>query len=91
MPELAKSEHGILTVEYGGRSKKLWVGPVASKGKDLSSGKNLADYIDERGRMQLLKFFADHKNSFPTLWILVQKEASRRVVKVGCERFFNLS
>jgi hypothetical protein len=41
--------------------------------------------------MQLLKFFADHQNSFPTLWILVQKEASRCVVEVGCKRFFGLS
>jgi hypothetical protein len=64
---------------------------VASKGKDLPSGKNFADYINEKGQMQLLKFFADHQKSFPTLWILVQKEASRRVVEVGCERFFELS
>jgi hypothetical protein len=41
--------------------------------------------------MQLLKFFADHQKSFPTLWILVQKEASHRVVEVGCERLFGLS
>jgi hypothetical protein len=91
MPILAKNEHGSLTGEYGGKFKELWVAPVASKGKNLPSGKNLADYIDERGRMQLLKFFADHQKSFPTLWVLVQKKASRRVVKVGCERFFGLS
>jgi hypothetical protein len=60
MPVLAKIEHGSLTGEYCGKSKELWVAPVASKGKDLPSGKNLADYINERGRMQLLKFFADH-------------------------------
>jgi hypothetical protein len=36
--------------------------------------KNLADYIDERGRrMQLLSFFCEHKKSSPTLWLLVQK------------------
>ncbi len=64
---------------------------MASKGKDLPSGKNLADYINERGQMQLLKFFADHQKSFPTLWILVQKDASRCVVEVRCERFFGLS
>jgi hypothetical protein len=52
---------------------------------------NLADHIDERGCMQLLKFFCDHQKPFPTLWILVQKEASRRLVEVGCERLFGLS
>jgi hypothetical protein len=91
MPVLAKSEHGSLRGKYFGKTRELWVAPVESKGKDLPSGKNLADYINERGQMQLLKFFADHKKSFPTLWVLVQKEASRRVVEVGCKRFFGLS
>lgn len=27
---------------------------------------------------------------FPTLWIFAQKNVSRRVVEVGCERFFGL-
>jgi hypothetical protein len=50
-----------------------------------------ADYIDSNGRMDLLKFFEERKKVFPTLWILVQKKASTRVVEVGCERFFALS
>ncbi len=91
MPILAKSEHGSLTREYYGKSKELWVAPVESKGNDLPSGKNLGDNINVRGQMQLLKFFADNQKSFPTLWILVQNEASCRVVEVGCERFFGLS
>ena len=53
MPILAKSEHGILTGEYDGKVKMLWVAPVQSNGKDLPSGRNIADYVDERGRMQL--------------------------------------
>jgi hypothetical protein len=57
----------------------------------LPSGKNLADYIDTRGWFQILCFFLDHKKLFPNLWILAQKEASRRVVEVGCEQFFGLS
>ena len=57
----------------------------------LPSGKNLADYIDTRGWFQILRFFLDHKKLFPNLWILAQKEASRRVVEVGCEQFFGLS
>ena len=52
---------------------------------------HLIDYIDKQGRMCLLHFFGDHKDSFPTMWILTQREASRRVVEVGCERFFGLS
>jgi hypothetical protein len=66
-------------------------GSSGQEGEDMFSRKNLADYIDERGRMQLLKFFGNHQKPFPTLWILVQKEASRRLVEVGCEQLFGLS
>ena len=41
--------------------------------------------------MCLLCFFSDHRTFFPTLWIVAQREASCRVVEVGCERFFGLS
>ena len=57
----------------------------------MPSGKNLFDYIDKQGQMCLVRFFGDHKDRFPTLWILVQCEASHGVVEVGCERFFGLS
>jgi hypothetical protein len=41
--------------------------------------------------MRLIQFYGDHKKEFPTLWKVVQCEASRRVVEVGRERFFALS
>ena len=41
--------------------------------------------------MDVLKFFEDHKKFFPTLWIIVQHEATRQVVEVGCEQFFGIS
>jgi hypothetical protein len=59
-------------------------------GKDLPSGKNLGDYVIEKGRMDVLKVFEEHKY-FPTLQIIVQREAVRQVVEVGCEQFFGLS
>ena len=58
---------------------------MEENGKDLPSGKNLGDYIKEKGRMDVLKFFEDHKKCFPTLWVIAQREAARRVVEVGCE------
>ena len=48
-------------------------------------------YIDKLGRFEMLKFYSDHKAVFPVLWIQSQCEESRRVVEVGCERFFNLA
>ncbi len=67
------------------------MGPVQENGKDLSSGKNFGTYVNEKGRMDVLKFFEDHKKFFPTLWIVVQREAARQVVEVSCEQFFELS
>jgi hypothetical protein len=51
----------------------------------LPLGNNLFDYIDKQGWMCLIRFFEDHKNRFPNMWIIVQREASRQVVEVGCE------
>ena len=67
------------------------VGNVTRKGRDLPSGKNLADYIDPNGRMDCLKFVMDHVKEFPTISIRIQCEESRKTAEVGCERFFNLS
>jgi hypothetical protein len=64
-PVLAKPEHGGLVREYNGKAKELWVGPMVEKGKNLPSKKNLADYIDERGHMQLLPFSVTIRNLFP--------------------------
>ena len=70
---------------------EIIVSPVEEKGKHLPSRKNLGDYVDSKGRMDVLQFFQDHKKYFPNLWIIVQREAARRTVEVGCERFFGLS
>jgi hypothetical protein len=94
LPILEKTDHGVLSSSVSGKKREIWVGPVSEWGKKLPLGKNLADYIDTRGRFQILvRFFLDHKKLFPNLclWILAQKEASRRVVEVGCEQFFGLS
>jgi hypothetical protein len=87
-PTYIESKSKVLT----GEEKQIWVGPPNEAGKDLPSTKNLCNYIVKKtGRFDLLKFFFDHKHLFPTLWIVVQCNASRRVVEVGCERFFGLS
>ncbi len=51
----------------------------------------LGDYVNEKGRMDVLKFFEEHKKHFPTLWIIAQHEVAQQVVEVGCEQFFGLS
>lgn len=91
-PTFDASKSRILAgVDDDGKKHEILVGPVLSRGKDLPSGENLADYIDCRGRIHLVRFFLDHIKYFPTLWIVVQCECSRRQVEVGCERFFSLS
>ena len=91
-PKWARVNSEILSgIGHNGNMQEINVGPVEENGKDLPSGKNLGDYINEKGRMDVLKFFEDHKKYFPTLWIIAQREAARRVVEVGCEQFFGLS
>ena len=56
--------------------QEIIVGPVEENGKDLPSGKKLGEYVNEKGRMDVLNFFEDHKKYFPTLWIIAQREAA---------------
>ena len=73
--------------------KSIYIGPVKKRKEDLPNTardgrkKNLTDYIDERGQMDLVKFFTDFYHVFPTLWIIILCLASMRVVEVGCECF----
>ena len=50
LPILEKTDHGVLSSSVSGKKREIWVGPVSEWGKKLPSGKNLADYIDTRGR-----------------------------------------
>jgi hypothetical protein len=87
-----KAKSKILSgIGLNGNIEEIIVGPVEENGKDLPSGKNVGDYVNEKGRMDVLKFFEEHKKYFPTLWIMGQHEAAWQVAEVGCERFFGLS
>ena len=78
--------------DENGKARDIIVGPLISRGVNLPSGLNLADYFgDKCSLFDVLKFFVDHRGRFPTLWILVQCEAAMRNVEVGCERFFSIS
>ncbi len=62
----AKSE--ILSgIGLNGDMEEIIVGPVEENGKDLPSGKKMGNYVNEKGRMHMLKFFEEHKHYFPTL------------------------
>jgi hypothetical protein len=74
-----------------GKTEEVIIGPVEENGKDLPSGKNLGNYEDTKGRMDVRQYYKDHKKDLSNLWIIVQQEAARRVVEVGCEWFFGLS
>ena len=96
-PKIDSNSSKTTRLGHNGTRKSIYIGPVLERKKDLPNQardgkkKNLADYLDERGRMDLVKFFSDFSHIFPTLWILIQCLASIRVVEVGCERFFSLS
>jgi hypothetical protein len=83
MPILDHSKLSILSGEDSqDKACEFVVGPVLSRGKDLPSGKKIADYVDCQGRMDVTKFALVHCTQFPTLWILVQNEAAMKSVEV---------
>jgi hypothetical protein len=86
-----KFDRCLSAVNENGVDVEIGVGPIEKRGENLPSGKNIADYLDKKGQMNLLTFFKDHEIRFPTLFVIVQREVSRRVVEVGCEKFFGLS
>jgi hypothetical protein len=91
-PKWVRAKSEILSgIGLNGDMEEIIVGPVEENGKDLPSGKKMGNYVNEKGRMHMLKFFEEHKHYFPTLWIIVQREAARRVAEVRCEWFFGLS
>jgi hypothetical protein len=56
-PKWARVNSEILSgIGHNGKMQEIIVGPVEENGKDLPSGKNLGDYINEKGRMDVLKF-----------------------------------
>ena len=87
LPKVGGSHHELAM----NPNRAIRVGNVDSSGEDLPSKFNLAHYVNKKGRFNILRFFEDHKQQFPTLFIIAQCMASRRVVEVGCERFFSLS
>ena len=84
VPDDKDDDQGISTF-------KVVVGPVQTRGVDLPSKLNLANFVNDLGRFRLLLFFLAHKDLFATLWVVAQRADAFRVVEVGCERFFNLS
>ena len=83
--------HTISATNDKGKLIVLGYGPVKSNGADLPEGKNYKQYLDKKGRFNNIKFFDDYREQFPNLNTIVQREVSRRVVEVGCERFFGVS
>ena len=90
LPEL-KYERSISSKDDSGRSITIGYGQVVKPGANLPSEKNLTQYLDNKGRINLLCLFKDHSSLFPGLYLIVQREVPRRVTEVGCERFFGLS
>jgi hypothetical protein len=70
------------------------MGKVATKGDDIRANPpfvncNLADFVFDDGRFDLLCFMSLQKDAFPTLYKLTVCLSSIRTNEVGCERFFS--
>jgi hAT family C-terminal dimerisation region len=71
-------------------------GVVEERGDDIEANHpfktcNLADYIDDKGYFNLVKFIGYNQQTFPFIYKLACCIASMRVNEVGCERFFSIA
>ena len=72
----------------------IHMGKVEERGADIKASPpfvtcNLADYIGDDGRFQLVSFLKLNVKTFPMLFKLAVCLASIRTNEVGCERFFS--
>jgi hypothetical protein len=71
-------------------------GIVEERGEDLDASQpfkkcNLADFIDETGYFDLVKFVGFNQQSFPFIYKLSCCLAALRTNEVGCERFLSIA
>jgi hypothetical protein len=71
-------------------------GIVEKPGEDIDAThpfkkSNLADFIDNKGYFDQVKFIGYNRDSFPFRYKLACCLASTRVNEVGCERFFSIA
>jgi hypothetical protein len=71
-------------------------GVVEERGEDIDATHpfkrcNLADFIDDKGYFNLVKFVGFNQKSFPFIYKLVCCLAAMRMNEVGCERFFSIA
>jgi hypothetical protein len=63
-PEWVKAKSEILSgIGLNGNMEEIIVGPVEENRKDLPTGKKLGDYVNENGRMDVLKFLKNTRNT----------------------------
>ena len=71
----------------GEGNRKILVGPVETKGEDLPSGKNIADYVDKCGRMDLLRFLRTTETCFQLCGLYHSAKCQIKSLKWGVSVF----
>jgi hAT family C-terminal dimerisation region len=86
------------TLKLGVNNMKhaIEMGMVGTRGDDIRAHPpfvpcNLADFIGDDGRFDLVGFLHLQKDCFPTLYKLAMCISSVRTNEVGCERFFSMA
>jgi len=85
-----------LSLGRGKMPVPIEMGKVATRGDDIRASPpfvncNLADFIGDDGRFDIVRFLQLQQHSFPTLFKLAVSIASVRTNEVGCERFFSMA
>lgn len=68
LPKIQDNKSRMLS---GLGSREIRLGRVETPGAKLPSGRNLADYVDKKGRFKMVEFFEDQRKCFPSSAFLV--------------------
>jgi hypothetical protein len=93
LPEM-KPLWNLLWYENGGKPREpvYSSGPVVSRGENLPTEQNHADYIDKNGSYVTVKFLKDHVSMFPTINKVATGQLCPHIMaEVDCESLFSQS
>ena len=85
-----KKTLGVFDEDGQPKKSVITLGPPIERGVDLPSKRNHADYIDGTGYYDIVRYLQDHKDIFPTIYLVgVGQFAAHISTEVDCESLFS--
>ena len=82
---------GAYTLDGDPKEEPVYsIGAVIKKGRDLPGGHNHAEYVDETGHYDVVRFLEHHKDTFPAIYTVCVGQICPHIsTEVDCESLFS--